>query len=129
MADYRVATPKLPDNPEHRALTKSFPNLVKCIARSPGEITDELIPFIIFSEEEKSDLRSSRLSDRDKARKIVDIVMSKVESEPSFLYNFIGIIEKHDWMKPCTDELKANLKVLKESKKKSLKHQKRSKNA
>ncbi len=100
MAGCGVATSK-PDNPEHRALTKSFPKLVKCIARSPGEITDELIPFTIFSTDEKCDLRGSRLGDRDKARKIVDIVMSKVKAEPSFLSNFIGILEKLDWKQHC----------------------------
>ncbi len=115
MADYGVATSKL-DNLEHEALTKSFPDLVECIARSPGKITDQLIPFTIISTNEKENLRSSRLlSDSDKARMIMDIVMSKVKSEPSFLYNFIGIIEKHDWMKSCTDELKANLKGVQKS--------------
>ncbi len=110
MADYGVATSNR-DNPEHKALTESFPKLVVCITKSPGEITDELIAFTIFSTNERENLRSSRLSDREKAQMIMDIVMSNVESEPSFLSNFIGIIEKHDWMKSCTDELKRNFKA------------------
>ncbi len=115
MADCGVATSK-PDNPEHKALTESFPDLVECIARSPGKITDQLVPFTIFSDEEMDDLRSSRFGEREKARKIMDIVKSKVKSEPSFLNKFISIMENCDWMKSCTDELKANLKALKESK-------------
>ncbi len=120
MAGCGVATSK-PDNPEHTALTKSFPNLVKCIARSPGEITDELIPFTIFSTKEKESLRSTRrLSDMEKARKIMDIVKSKVKSEPSFLDNFISILEEHEWMKPCTDELKQHLEAKKQTSQKSI---------
>ncbi len=119
MAGCAVATSK-PDNPEHRALTKSFPDLVECIAKSPGKITDELVPFAIFSDEETESLRSSRFSDRDKARKIMDIVMRKVESEPSFFSNFISILEKHDWMKSCTDELKRNLEDKKQTSQESI---------
>ncbi len=100
----------IPESPEYIAINKSFPKLVNCIEKSPGVITDELIPFEILSEEERSDLRSSGLRDRQKAQKIMDIVMSKVKSEPSFLNDFITILDNKAWTKSYNDELKANLK-------------------
>ncbi len=98
----------IPDviHPDYQILVNSYPKLVKCIARSPEDITDELIPYTIFSDEEIADLRSKRHSKKEKARIIIDTIISKVKSEPSFFYTFLSIMERLDWM---NDELRENL--------------------
>ncbi len=104
-----ISDVKRGQSPEYKALTKSYSMIVDCIARSPGEITDQLMLLRILSRDERKYLTNSRQDDREKARKIMDIVKNKVESEPSFLHTFISSMDKVDRMKPCTDELKATL--------------------
>lgn len=102
-------------NPECEALIKSYPTLVENLARSPGTLVDKLIPFTIFSKEEESRVRSHTISDMEKGRLIMKVVQTKVKSMPLFLHNFITIMEKEDWLKHCTDDLKDNLEASKDT--------------
>ncbi len=102
--------------PEYEALRKSYPTLVECIERSLGTTTDELYSLGVFSKDEVKSLRNDKISDTEKARKILNVVMSKVESEPSFIHEFICIMDIEAWMKPYTEALKGHLDVEDKSK-------------
>ncbi len=103
-------------NPEYKTLLKSYPRLVECIAKSPGYITDQLYSNTVLTQEERSDVESDKFSDKEKARKILDMVMSKIKFQsPLFFYVFIGIMEKEEWMRDYTDRLREDLEAEKRS--------------
>ncbi len=92
-------------SPELNALIESHYTLVKSISQSPKEIADILVPLHVLSLNDKANIRSDGLNDLEKARKIVEILTDKVESDPSFYHDLIDNLTKNQWMKSCLEKV------------------------
>ena len=96
-------------NPELKALIESRNILVNSISQSPKAIADILVPLHVLSLDDKADIRSDRLNDMDKARRIVDILTAKVKLDPSFYHVLIANLTKNKlWMTTCLEKVREN---------------------
>ena len=94
------------DSLEYQTLEKCYPILVSTIEQSPRDLVDYLIPLSILAPTDKSYVKNLTYSDADKARKIVDVVLSQVKTNPEVYYGFIKAMKASgDWTKNAVREL------------------------
>ena len=70
------------DSLEYKTLEKCYSSLVSSIEHSPQDLVDHLIPLSILAPTDKSYLKTATICDANKARKVVDAVLSQVETNP-----------------------------------------------
>ena len=106
------------ENPEHEAITRSYPVLVGCISQCPKDIKDCLVPLGILAPADLHYLTNHSHDNDDKARRIVDRLQAKVKEDRSCFRNIIEYFGKISSIKRGLDKLKESYaQVLEENQK------------
>ena len=94
------------DSLEYKTLNKFSPDLVTCIGQSPGDVVDKLRPSGMLAPENISYLETATISDAEKARKIVSVVLNQVQSDTSVYYELVKALKAAGyWTKKTVSKL------------------------
>ena len=94
------------DSLEYKTIEKCYSSLVHSIRQSPQDLAINLRPLGILAPGDVSTLNSKNSSDAEKARKIVDIILIQVKTNPQVYYEFIEAMRASgDWTKNAVSEL------------------------
>ena len=97
------------DNPEYEAIRRSYPILVDCISQSPVDVKDSLLQLGIFARTDNHYLANYAHDNGDKARRIVDIILTRVKADQPCFRDIMSCLEQHLWLKSGLDKLRDNL--------------------
>ena len=81
------------DSPEYEKIRHFYPQLITCVKQSPNDIADHLVPIGILAPRDLDLLSNPQISNDDKARRIVSVVMNRVKNDPQELYKFVSALE------------------------------------
>ena len=94
------------DSPEHEKMRHFYPQLITCVKQSPNDIADHLVPVGILASRDLDFLSNPQTSSDDKARRIVSVVMNRVENDPQEFYKFVSALEAAGtWTKKMISKL------------------------
>ena len=86
-------TPAQMESPEYKTLVQWYPTLVSCVQQSPDDITLHLRSSGLLAQHDIEYLRHPYISDGDKARRLLDIVLNQVKIDPQVYHSFIAALE------------------------------------
>ena len=93
-------------SPEYRTLVQCYPTLVSCVQQSPDDIAVHLIPSGILAPHDMMYLRNYSISDYEKARQLLHIVLNRVRIDPQVYHTFVAALKKAgSWTKTAVSEL------------------------
>ena len=101
------------DSPEYKILSKYSPDLVSCIGQSPDDIFDQLRPLDILAQGDMSFLGNLKNTSTDKARKIVNVVLTQVKTDPQMYCKLIRAMKASGgWTKATVCKLEKEYGLL-----------------
>ena len=99
-------TPAQMDSPEYKTLVQCYPTLVSCVQQSPNDISLNLIPSGILTQHDIEYLRDRSISIDKKARRLLNIVLNRVQIDPQVYHTFIAALENAgSWTRKAVADL------------------------
>ena len=97
-------------NPEHMAIQKCTPLLVKTLALNLITISDELYAKSFVSSSVHKEMRTPGMTDENKASQLVDNVLCQVKTKPMKFNEFIDILNNEPSHSGIVEILEVTLK-------------------
>ena len=94
-------------SPEYRTFRKCYPTIIHYVKEQPGTFCDALFANNYIPITVRDYTRNKYISDEEKAQKLTDTLIDRIEQDPSVFHGFIKIIEEDG---PWADEFARKLK-------------------
>ena len=98
---------------EYKTLRECYPGLITCIKQSPEDVSDNLMPTSLLASRDLAFLRNSQKNEDDKARRIVDVVLTQVQSNSGAYSIFLSALRAAgSWTEAAVSALEQKHKSL-----------------
>ena len=102
------------DSLEYKTLNKVYPDLVSCIEQSPANIADKLMPLEILAPGDVVFLRNSAINNDEKARRIIDVVLTQVKADTQVYSKFIEAMKSSgNWTRSTLSKVEEAFETIK----------------
>ena len=81
------------DSTEYKTLTQCYPTLVTCIQQAPNDVAVQLRPYGILAPKDILYLSNSSHDPDEKARRLIDTVLTQVQIDPQVYDKFISALK------------------------------------
>ena len=94
------------DSPEYKYLEKVSADIIACIEQAPGDVAIQLRPYGLLARKDIRYLDNPQHDEDQKAKRLVEVMLQKVEEDPQTYYIFIQALKAAGrWTKAAVSKL------------------------